>query len=50
MAPRIKLFQPKIRFLGFELCQEMIKPIQRSIEFANKFSNEIKDKNQLQNF
>ena len=27
MAPRIQLFQPKIRFLGFEIYQEMIKPI-----------------------
>ncbi|RDX95013.1 Orf V, partial [Mucuna pruriens] len=46
----IKIFQTKIRFLGFEIYQGTIKPIQRSIEFAEKFSNEIKDKKQLQRF
>ena len=49
-ALKIKLFQTKMRFLGFEILQGMIKPIQRSIEFANKFHDEIKDKNQLQRF
>ena len=49
-APKIKLFQTKMRFLGFEILLRMIKPIQRSIEFANKFHDEIKDKNQLQRF
>ena len=39
-----------MRFLGFEILPGMIKPIQRSIEFANKFHDEIKDKNQLQRF
>ncbi|RDX88197.1 hypothetical protein CR513_30244, partial [Mucuna pruriens] len=34
---KIKIFQTKIRFLGFEICQGTIKPIQRSIEFAEKF-------------
>ncbi|RDX88409.1 hypothetical protein CR513_30009, partial [Mucuna pruriens] len=47
---KIKIFQTKIRFLGFEIYQGTIKPIQRSIEFAKKFSNEIKDKKQLQRF
>ena len=46
----MKLFQTQIRFLGFDIYQEKIKPIQRAIEFANKFSDEIKDKNQLQRF
>ena len=46
----IKLFQTKIRFLGFEIYQRKIKLIQRAIEFANKFPNKLKDKNQLQRF
>ena len=46
----MKLFQTKIKFLGFEIYQEKIKPIQRAIDFANKFLDEIKDKNQLQRF
>ena len=49
-APKIKLFQTMIRFLGFEIYQGMIKPIQRSIKFSSKFSDEIKDKTQLQRF
>ena len=49
-ASKIKLFQTKIRFLGFEIYQGKIKSIQRAIEFANKFPNELKDKNQLQRF
>ncbi|XP_043812190.1 uncharacterized protein LOC110608268 isoform X1 [Manihot esculenta] len=48
--PKMKLFQTKIRFLGHEIYQNTIIPIQRSIEFANKFPDEIKDKNQLQRF
>ena len=44
------LFQTKIRFLGHEIFQGKIKPIQRSIEFADKFPDEIKDKKQLQRF
>ena len=36
-ATKIKLFQTKIRFLGFEIYQGQIKPIQRAIDFANKF-------------
>ena len=49
-ASKIKLFQTNIRFLGFDIYQGKIKPIQREIEFANKFPDEIKDKNQLQRF
>ena len=45
-----KLFQTKIRFLGHENFQGKTKPIQRSIEFVDKFPNEIKDKKQLQRF
>ena len=49
-APKIKLFQTKIRFLGFEIYRGTIKPIQRSIEFGSTFPDEIKDKTQLQRF
>ena len=49
-ASKTKLFQTKIRFLGFEIYQGTIKPIQKAIEFANKFPDEIKDKNPLQRF
>ena len=43
----MKIFQTKIRFLGFEIYQGTIAPIQRSIEFADKFLDKIKDKVQL---
>ena len=49
-TPKMKLFQTKIRFLGHEIYQGKTKPVQRSIEFADKFPNEIKDKKQLQRF
>jgi len=40
----------KIRFLGQEIFQGKSTPITRSIEFAKKFPDEIKDKTQLQRF
>ena len=49
-ATKINLFQTNIRFLGHHIHQETITPIQRSIEFVDKFPNEIKDKKQLQRF
>ena len=49
-APKMKLFQIQIRFLRFEIYHGKIKPIQRTIDFGNKFPNEIKDKNHLQRF
>ena len=49
-ATKIKLFQTNIRFLGFDIYQGQIKPIQRAIDFANKFLDEIKDKTQFQRF
>ena len=49
-ATKIKLFQTNIRFLGFDIYQGQIKPIHRAIDFANKFSDEIKDETQLQRF
>ena len=48
--PKIKLFQVKIRFLGYEINQGIIKPIQRSLDFADKFPDVIQDKTQLQRF
>jgi hypothetical protein len=49
-APKMKIFQTKIRFLGHEIDQGKIIPIQRSIEFASKFPDIITDKKQLQRF
>ena len=46
----MKIFQTKIRFLGHEIDQGTIIPIQRSIEFASKFPDIITDKKQLQIF
>ena len=43
-VPKMKKKKKKIRFLGHEICQGMTKPIQRSIEFVEKFPDEIKDK------
>ena len=50
VSVKIKTFQTKIRFLGFEIYQGTIAPIHRSIEFADKFPDEIKDKVQFQRF
>jgi len=47
---KINLFQTIIWFLGHNIHQGTIIPIDRSIEFANKFSNQILDKTQLQRF
>ena len=44
-ASKIKLFQTNINFLGFDIYQGQIKPIHRTNEFANKFYDELKDKN-----
>ena len=49
-APKIKLFQNKVRFLGFDIHHGVIKPIDRSIQFAEKFPDQILDKTQLQRF
>jgi hypothetical protein len=48
--PKIKLFQTKIRFLGHDIYQGTLRPIQRSLDFTNKFPDEILDKTQLQRF
>ena len=47
---KINLFQTRIRFLGHNIYQGTIIPIERSIEFASKFPNQILDKTQLQRF
>ena len=47
---KIKLFQTSVRFLGHNIHRGTITLINRSIEFANKFPDEIKDKTQLQRF
>jgi hypothetical protein len=49
-SPKIKLFQTKIRFLGYNIYRGKISPIDRVIKFADKFPDEILDKSQLQRF
>ena len=49
-AKKIKLFQTTVRFLGFNINQSQISPIDRVIQFADKFSDQILDKSQLQRF
>jgi len=49
-ASKLLLFQTNIRFLGHNIYQGTIKPIQRALIFADKFSDEIKDRKQLQRF
>ena len=46
-APKIKLFQTRVRFLGFDIHHGVIKPIDRAIQFADKFPDQILDKTQL---
>ena len=46
----MSLFQTKIRFLGYYISQGKITPIERSLEFVNKFWDKIIDKTQLQRF
>ena len=47
---KMSLFQTNIRFLGHNIEQGKIIPINRSIEFASKFPDKITDKTQLQRF
>ena len=44
LVKKTKILQTKTRFQGYEIYQGTITPIQRSLEFAKKFPNEIKDK------
>ncbi|CAN1254033.1 hypothetical protein LINPERPRIM_LOCUS8515 [Linum perenne] len=45
---KFNLCQTKIRFLGHNIYQGSIIPIDKAIQFADKFSNEIRDKTQLE--
>ena len=47
---KIFLFQTRVRFLRHYIYQRTIIPIERSLEFANKFPDKILDKTQLQRF
>ena len=47
-SSKISLFQDKIRFLGHNIYKGTLSPIDKAIQFADKFPGEIKDKNQLQ--
>jgi len=49
-ASKLLLFQTKIRFLGYNINQGTIKPIQRVLIFADKFPDDIKDCKQSQSF
>ena len=43
-APKIKLFQTHVQFLGFDIHHGLIEPIDRAIQFADKFPNQILNK------
>ena len=47
---KINIFQTKVRFLGHNIFQGTIVPIDRAIRFADNFPNQIIDKTQLQRF
>ena len=47
---KINLFQTKIRFLGHNIHQGTIIPIERSLIFADNFPDRITDKKMLQRF
>ena len=49
-AKKIKLFQTKVRFLGYDISEGQIRPIDRAIQFADKFPDVTIDKIQLQRF
>ena len=46
----MKLFQTTVRFLGHNIYNGTVIPINRSIDFASKFPDKINDKTQLQRF
>ena len=43
-AKKVKFFQTKVRFLGFDISEGQICPIDRVIQFADKFPDVIIDK------
>lgn len=49
-AKKMKLFSSKVRLLGHNINKGLIVPIDRAISFADKFPDEIRDKQQLQRF
>ena len=49
-AKKIKLFQTKVRFLGYDISKGQIRPIDRAIQFVDKFPDVITNKTQLQRF
>ena len=49
-ATKINLFQDKIWFLGHNIYKGTWSSIDRAIQFANKFPDEIKDKNSYKDF
>ena len=49
-ATKINLFQDKIRFLGHNIYKRTLSPIDKAIQFEDKFPDEIKDKKPLQRF
>ena len=49
-SKKMKLFQTSIQFLGFKIDQGTISPINKVINFTDKFPDEIKDKKLLQRF
>ena len=49
-AKKIKLFQTKVCFLAFDIPEGQIHPMDRAIQFADKFPDVITDKTQLQRF
>ena len=47
---KIKLFQTSVNFLGFKIQNQTLTPVNRVIDFANKFPDQLTDKKQLQRF
>ena len=43
-AKKIKLFQTKVCFLGYDISEGQIRPIDRAIQFADKFPDVITNK------
>ena len=46
-APKVKLFQKHVQFLGFDIHHGLIKPIDRAIQFVDKFPYPILNNTQL---
>ena len=46
-AKKVKLFQTKVLFLGYDISEGQICPIDRAIQFTDKFPDVITDKTQL---